>query len=57
MKTYIRNPIGQEWLTCLTLITIKRDDRIDIDAIVTDFVSKTYERKKNIFWNNINICI
>ena len=49
IKTYIRNTIGQERLTCLALINIEKDYQIDIDAVVADFVSKKDERKR-IFW-------
>jgi len=40
INTYIRNATGQERLTCLALINIKKDHQIDIDAIVANFVSK-----------------
>jgi hypothetical protein len=46
IKTYLRNTIGQERLTCLALINIEKDFEIDIDAIASDFVSKKDERKR-----------
>ena len=46
IKTYIRNTTGQERLTSLALINIEKGYQIDIDAIITDFVSKKDERKR-----------
>jgi len=46
LKTYIRNTTGQERLSNLSLINIERSFAIDLDAIVTEFVSKKQDRKK-----------
>ncbi|CAF0940276.1 unnamed protein product [Adineta steineri] len=46
IKTYIRSTTGQERLSSLALINIEKDYQIDIDTIVTDFISKKDERKK-----------
>ncbi|CAF2535672.1 unnamed protein product [Rotaria sp. Silwood2] len=46
LKTYIRSSTGQERLSRLSLISIERTFDIDIDTIVTEFVSKNQERKK-----------
>ncbi|CAF4162315.1 unnamed protein product, partial [Rotaria sordida] len=46
LKTYIRNTTGQERLSSLALINIERSFDIDLDLIVTEFVSKNKERKK-----------
>jgi len=46
IKTYLRNTTGQERLTSLALINIEKDYQIDIDAIVTDFVSKKMKEKE-----------
>jgi hypothetical protein len=46
IKTYLRNTIGQERLTCLALINIEKDFEIDIDAMASDLVSKKDKRKR-----------
>ena len=46
LKTYIRNTTGQERLSNLSLINIERSFDINLDAIVTEFVSKKQDRKK-----------
>ncbi|CAF3969054.1 unnamed protein product [Rotaria sp. Silwood1] len=46
LKTYIRNTTGQERLSSLALINIERSFDIDLDLIVTEFVSKNNEKKK-----------
>ena len=46
---HMRNTIDQERSTCIALINIERDYERDIDAIITDFVLKTNERKKIYF--------
>ena len=45
LKTYLRNTTGQERLSNLSLINIERTFDINLDAIVTEFVSKKHDRK------------
>ncbi len=52
-KTYLKNSMGQERLSGIAALNLEKDFEINIERILTDFITKKKYVRKIIFYSKI----